>query len=128
MTSQAWLTAFEMEHTRLGYWIEEAGEVEPAPRLSGEKRADVVVVGGGFTGLWTAWYLRRLEPEARVVVLESEELCGRGPSGRNGGFCNGMWLSAASLRERWGDEAALAICRAADEAVTRIGAFCEEQG
>jgi glycine/D-amino acid oxidase-like deaminating enzyme len=116
-----------MEHTRLGYWIEEAGEVEPAPPLAGERSADVVVVGGGFTGLWTAWYLRQLEPEARVVVLESEVVCGRGPSGRNGGFCNGMWLSLASMRERWGDEAALAIGNAAAAAVTRIGAFCEEQ-
>jgi glycine/D-amino acid oxidase-like deaminating enzyme len=117
-----------MEHTRLGYWIEEAGEVEPAPLLVGEREADVVVVGGGFTGLWTAWHLRQLEPEARVVVLESEEVCGRGPSGRNGGFCNGMWFSAATLCERWGAEAALAICRAAGDAVARIGAFCEEQG
>jgi len=117
-----------MQHTRLGYWIEEAGEVEPAPPLAAERSADVLVVGGGFTGLWTAWHLRQLEPEARVVVLESEAVCGRGPSGRNGGFCNGMWLSAASLRERWGDQAALAICRAAADGVERIGAFCEEQG
>ncbi len=116
-----------MHHTRFGYWIEEAGEVEPAPPLEGERSADVVVVGGGFTGLWTAWYLRQLEPEARVVVLESEEACGRGPSGRNGGFCNAMWFSLASMRERWGDEAALAIGHAAADAVTRIGAFCAEQ-
>jgi glycine/D-amino acid oxidase-like deaminating enzyme len=116
-----------MHHSRLGYWIEEAGAVEPRPPLAGERGADVVVLGGGFTGLWSAWYLRQLEPEARVVVLEAEEVCGRGPSGRNGGFCNGMWLSAASLRERWGDEAALAICRAAADAVERIGAFCAEQ-
>jgi glycine/D-amino acid oxidase-like deaminating enzyme len=117
-----------MQHTRFGYWIEEAGEVEARPPLAAELSADVVVVGGGFSGLWTAWYLSQLEPGARVVVLESEEACGRGPSGRNGGFCNGMWLSAASMRDRWGGEAALAICRAADEAVARIGAFCEEQG
>jgi glycine/D-amino acid oxidase-like deaminating enzyme len=117
-----------MRHTRLGYWIEEAGEVEPRPPLAGERSADVVVLGGGFTGLWSAWYLRRLEPEARIVVLEAEPVCGRGPSGRNGGFCNGMWRSAASLRERWGDAAALAICRDAAAAVERIGAFCAEQG
>lgn len=116
-----------MQHTRLGYWIEEAGEVESRPPLAGEREADVVVVGGGYTGLWTAWYLRQLEPEARVVVLESEAVCGRGPSGRNGGFCNAMWLSLASMRERWGDAAALAIACAASDAVTRIGAFCEEQ-
>jgi glycine/D-amino acid oxidase-like deaminating enzyme len=115
-----------MVHTRLGYWIEEAGQVEPRQSLSGELEADVLVVGGGYTGMWTAWYARQLQPEARVVLLESESLCGHGPSGRNGGFCNAMWFSLASMRARWGDERALAVARAAEEAVARIGAFCED--
>lgn len=117
-----------MVHTRLGYWIEEAGEVEPRPSLSAELEADVVVVGGGYTGMWTAWYARQLQPEARIVLLESEPLCGRGPSGRNGGFCNAMWFSLASMRERWGDAAGLRVAQAAEGAVARIGAFCDEQG
>jgi glycine/D-amino acid oxidase-like deaminating enzyme len=85
------------------------------------------VVGGGYTGMWTAWYARQLRPGARVVLLESEPLCGHGPSGRNGGFCNAMWFSLASMRERWGDEEALAVAHAAEAAVARIAAFCEEQ-
>ncbi|HVY97300.1 MAG TPA: FAD-dependent oxidoreductase [Solirubrobacterales bacterium] len=117
-----------MQHTRLGYWIEEAGPVEPAPPLRGEVEADVAIVGGGFTGLWTAWHLRQLEPGARVVLLEAEEVCGRGPSGRNGGFCNGMWLSLASMRKRWGEAPALAIARAAERSVREIGEFCEAEG
>jgi len=116
-----------MKHTRLGYWIEEAGEIEPTAPLAGEVEADVLVVGGGYTGMWTAWYARQLEPEARVVLLESEPVCGRGPSGRNGGFCNAMWFSLASMRDRWGAEGALATAHAAQEAVERIRAFCEEQ-
>jgi glycine/D-amino acid oxidase-like deaminating enzyme len=116
-----------MEHTRHGYWLQEAGGVEPVPALSGEREADVLVVGGGFTGLWTAWYARQLEPDARVAVLEAD-FCGHGPSGRNGGFCNAMWLSLASMRRRWGDQAALAVATAAEEAVGRIGAFCDEEG
>jgi glycine/D-amino acid oxidase-like deaminating enzyme len=115
-----------MRHTRLGYWIEEAGEVEPRPALSGRHEADVLVVGGGYTGMWTAWYARRLEPEARVVLLESEQVCGHGPSGRNGGFCNAMWFSLATMRERWGDAAALAVAQAAERAVARISTFCGE--
>ena len=117
-----------MHHTRLGYWIEEAGEVEPRPPLAGDLEADVLVVGGGYTGMWTAWYARQLEPQARIVLLESEQVCGHGPSGRNGGFCNAMWLSLASMRDRWGAEGALATARAAQEAVGRIERFCEEQG
>lgn len=116
-----------MEHTRLGYWLAEAGEVAAAAPLGTEVEADVLIVGGGFTGLWAAWYAKQLEPAARVVLLEAE-ICGHGPSGRNGGFCNAMWFSLASMRARWGDEPALAIARAADAAVGNIGAFCAEQG
>jgi glycine/D-amino acid oxidase-like deaminating enzyme len=96
--------------------------------LSGDREADVLVVGGGYTGMWTAWYAKQLQPEARVVLLESEPICGHGPSGRNGGFCNAMWFSLASMRERWGDAAALATARAAEQGVARIVAFCEEHG
>jgi glycine/D-amino acid oxidase-like deaminating enzyme len=117
-----------MKHTRLGYWIEEAGEVEPRPPLSDPVEADVLIVGGGYTGMWSACYAKQLEPEARVVLLEAEPTCGRGPSGRNGGFCNAMWFSLASMRERWGDVPALQVAQAAEQAVARIGAFCEEHG
>jgi glycine/D-amino acid oxidase-like deaminating enzyme len=117
-----------MKHTPHGYWLEEAGALEPAPPLTGEREADVVVVGGGYTGMWTAWHLKQLEPEARVVLLEAAESCGRGPSGRNGGFCNAMWLSLPSMRERWGAEAALAVARAAVDAVDGIEDFCEARG
>lgn len=116
-----------MRHTRLGYWIEEAGTVAPCLALSGDREADVLVVGGGYTGMWTAWYARQLEPEARVVLLEAEEVCGRGPSGRNGGFCNAMWFSLASMRNRWGADGALATAHAAQAAVERIERFCAEQ-
>jgi glycine/D-amino acid oxidase-like deaminating enzyme len=117
-----------MRHTRLGYWIEEAGTVEPRPPLAGDREADVLVVGGGYTGMWAAWYARQLKPEARVVLLEAEEVCGHGPSGRNGGFCNAMWFSLASMRDRWGAEGALATAHAAQAAVGRIERFCAEQG
>ena len=114
-----------MEHTPHGYWLQEAGAAEPAAPLAGEHDADVVVVGGGYTGMWAAWHAKALEPEARVVLLEAAELCGRGPSGRNGGFCNVMWLSLPNMRERWGVKGALAVARAAQDAVDGIGEFCE---
>ena len=116
-----------MRHTRHGWWLEEAGEVTPTRPLEGDASADVVVVGGGYLGLWTAWQLLQLEPEASVVVLEAA-VCGHGPSGRNGGFCETLWPDADTLRETAGDEAALAVCRASEEAVHGIGAWCEENG
>jgi len=87
----------------------------------------VVVVGGGYAGMWAAWHLKRLEPGADVVLLEAGR-CGHGPSGRNGGFCNVMWFSLPNMRQRWGDEAALAVARAAEEGVDGIEEFCEGEG
>jgi glycine/D-amino acid oxidase-like deaminating enzyme len=115
-----------MEHTRLGYWIKEAGDVTSRPPLDEDRDADLLIVGGGYTGMWTAWHARRLAPDARIVLLESEPVCGRGPSGRNGGFCEGMWTSLASMRRRFGDAPALAVARAAEEAVERIARFCTD--
>ncbi len=115
-----------MRHTRHGWWLEEAGEVVPNRALEGAAGADVVIVGGGYLGLWTAWHLLDLEPNADVVILEAE-VCGHGPSGRNGGFCETLWPDAATLRERVGDPAALAVCRASEDAVRGIGRWCEAQ-
>jgi glycine/D-amino acid oxidase-like deaminating enzyme len=116
-----------MRHTAHGYWLEEAGEVAPLPALEGERRADVVVIGGGYTGLWTAWQLKRLEPDARVALLEAD-VCGHGPSGRNGGFCNSMWFSLPNMRQRWGDGPALAVAHAARDAIDGVEDFCRDQG
>jgi glycine/D-amino acid oxidase-like deaminating enzyme len=115
-----------MKHIRHGYWLEEVGNFSPLPELVGERDADVLVVGGGYTGMWAAWWVKVLEPEARVVLLEGE-VCGHGPSGRNGGFCNVMWFSLPNMRARWGDAGALAVGRAARDAVGGIEAFCREQ-
>jgi glycine/D-amino acid oxidase-like deaminating enzyme len=112
-----------VRHTRHGWWLEEAGEIARQPALERDTTADVVVVGGGYLGLWTAWQLLELEPNVDVLLLEAEA-CGHGPSGRNGGFCETLWGDADILRERSGDAAALAVCRASEEAVRGIDAWC----
>jgi glycine/D-amino acid oxidase-like deaminating enzyme len=103
--------------------------MEPAlaPPLDGDVEADVAIVGGGYTGLWTALALKEREPGLRVVVLEAEE-CGVGPSGRNGGFVHGYWSYLPRLRERFGDEGALAVGRAGALIVPGIQAFCDRHG
>jgi len=95
-----------------------------APPLEGDLEADVAIVGGGYTGLWTALALKERDPDLSVVVLEAEE-CGLGPSGRNGGFVHGYWSHLPRLRERFGDEGALAVARAGDRIVPGIRDFCE---
>lgn len=60
------------------------------PRLSGDIDADVAIIGAGFTGLWSAYYLKTLDPSLRVVILEGEHV-GFGASGRNGGWCSALY-------------------------------------
>ena len=113
------------------WWIDEALAAglggEPAPPLAGDTDADVAIVGGGFTGLWTALALNEREPALDVVVLEADE-CGRGPSGRNGGFCHGYWAHLPRMRERFGDPAALGVARASEAIVPGVRAFAEAEG
>jgi glycine/D-amino acid oxidase-like deaminating enzyme len=98
---------------------------EPCPPLAGSARADVVILGGGYTGMWTAWFLKEREPGLDVLLLEADELCGSGPSGRNGGFCYGMWEDLPSLVRRFGERDALRLARAAEASVVAIGAWLD---
>jgi glycine/D-amino acid oxidase-like deaminating enzyme len=115
-----------MRHDAHGHWITEAGLPAPRPPLQEQIDADVVVVGGGYLGLWTAWHLLERAPGARVVVLEADR-CGFGPSGRNGGFVNGLWDKVGKVAAQAGDAAAVALARAGDESVRAIGAWCAAQ-
>jgi glycine/D-amino acid oxidase-like deaminating enzyme len=114
----------------ISYWLREALAADPGqpcPPLRGDISADVVILGGGYTGLWTAWFLTEAAPGIDVVLLE-RDICGSGASGRNGGFVGGWWDDAADLVARYGDAGALAACRAAAESVTAIGAWCRDHG
>jgi glycine/D-amino acid oxidase-like deaminating enzyme len=108
-----------------GFWLAEAGPVEPCPALGEDLRADVLVIGGGYLGMWTAWELTR--GGAAVVLLE-RDVCGHGPSGRNGGFVSGMWDRFDALVAQFGQADALRLARAAADAVSEVGAWCEAEG
>lgn len=109
------------------WWLLEALEEdpgEPCPPLLADIEADVVIVGGGYTGLWTAHNLLELSPGLRVVILE-RDICGGGPSGRNGGFVNGFWTYLGEHVELFGAERALALARAGERSVVELGEWCE---
>jgi glycine/D-amino acid oxidase-like deaminating enzyme len=113
---------------RRSFWLREALDAEPpslaadlaAPPFAGRARADVAILGGGYTGLWTALRVRELEPAARVVIVE-QDLCGSGPSGRNGGFVTGWWDELPGLIRSFGEIEAVRTASALDAEIDGIG-------
>jgi glycine/D-amino acid oxidase-like deaminating enzyme len=94
--------------------------------LDGDVDVDVAVVGGGLTGLWTAWHLRQLDPSLRIAVLERETV-GFGASGRNGGWCSALLpMSHRALVRRHGRDATMRLQRAMYDNVAEIGRFVHE--
>lgn len=86
------------------FWTDRPGAPEPAPTLVGRISADLVVIGGGLTGLWTAIEALRRDPSRDVVILEGD-LIGSGASGRNGGFISeSLTHGIAHGNETWPDE------------------------
>ena len=101
---------------------------EPGLRLDGDTTADVTVVGGGLTGLWTAYYLTQADPSLDVVVVEAERP-GFGASGRNGGWCSALFpRSGSSLARQHGPEAARSMRAAMRDTVTEVGRVAETEG
>jgi glycine/D-amino acid oxidase-like deaminating enzyme len=109
------------------WWIDDAGLGVVADPLAGSRSADVVVVGGGFTGLWTALALRERSPSLDVALVEGD-FCGSGPSGRNGGFLHGYWAALATSVPLFGADRALELARAGDRIIAGVRDFLEARG
>jgi glycine/D-amino acid oxidase-like deaminating enzyme len=98
-----------------------AGEFDHRrPALPGDRDADVVIIGAGYTGLWTAYYLAKRDPSLRIVVLEAQTV-GFGASGRNGGWCSALLpMSLHSLAADHGRDAARRMVAAMNRTVGEI--------
>jgi glycine/D-amino acid oxidase-like deaminating enzyme len=114
------------DYASYSFWLETAGEeLVPRPPLESPMEADVAVLGAGFTGLWTAYYLLRNEPSLRVVVLEGE-IAGFGASGRNGAWCGpGFPVTPGELARRYGREAARELMLEMHNTVGEVGRVVE---
>jgi glycine/D-amino acid oxidase-like deaminating enzyme len=116
-----------MRTGELGFWWRSLGG-PPAARdpLAGPTEADVAIVGGGYTGLWTAYYLKRADPSLRIVLLERDTV-GFGASGRNGGWVTGSFSGPARVYERRGGrDGYLALQRQMFATVDEVGRFLAE--
>jgi glycine/D-amino acid oxidase-like deaminating enzyme len=114
-----------MRTAELGFWWRSLGGPPPLRAALRESlEADVAIVGAGYTGLWTAYYLKRAQPSLRVAVLEAQR-SGYGASGRNGGWVTGSFSGAP--RAYGGDVAYAALRRAMHETVDEVARVLHEQ-
>lgn len=117
------------EYRDLSFWHDTVpDDLDPRPGLPGDLDVDVAVVGGGLTGLWTAWYLLERDPALKIAVLE-KEIAGFGASGRNGGWVSALFpRSTASLERAHGRDAAVRMRRAMIATVDEVGRVAASLG
>jgi glycine/D-amino acid oxidase-like deaminating enzyme len=117
------------DYRRLSYWLSTVDdELTPRAALSGDAEVDVAIIGAGYTGLWTAYYLAVARPGLRVAVIEAE-IAGYGASGRNGGWCSALFpTSVPALARRYGRPAAVAVHRAMRATVDEVGRVAAAEG
>jgi len=115
----------------LSLWHESAGDDwQPRPSLPASTDVDVAIVGAGFTGLWTAYYLTQAAAGLRIAVLE-REVAGFGASGRNGGWCSALFPASTEriAREVGGDgAAAVRLLRTLQDTVVEVGRVAAVEG
>ena len=118
----------------LGYrgvslWLDTVpGSLAPRPALDRDLEVDVAIVGAGFTGLWTAYYLAKADPGLRIAVFE-REIAGFGASGRNGGWCSALFATGhEQVARRGGHQGAVDLQRALIETVDEVGRVAEAEG
>ena len=116
-------------YQRLSLWWEAVPvPLPPRPALTQDLQVDVCIVGGGFTGLWTAHSLAQADPGLRVVIVE-REVAGFGASGRNGGWCSALFATSdAALARLHGADAMHAMRRALQQTVDVVGASAAAEG
>jgi len=101
------------DYARLSLWHATTDDDwTPRPALPSDLDVDVAMVGGGFTGLWTAHYLAEADPKLRIAVLEAE-VAGFGASGRNGGWCSALFPASLDPRAAQAAQAAQAAAPSA---------------
>jgi glycine/D-amino acid oxidase-like deaminating enzyme len=110
-------------------WLDQVSdELDPRLPLAGDTTADVAIVGGGYTGLWTAYYLLKAEPTLDVVIVE-RDIAGFGASGRNGGWCSALFAASYdNIAKHHGRSGVIAMQRAMFETVDEVGSACLTEG
>ncbi len=110
------------------YWMEAADFTDSlTPQSLAQESVDILIIGGGFVGLWTALTIKQMEPDARVMIIE-QDVCGGGASGRNGGFVMSWWPKIGTLRSFCDEREAKFLGESAEQAIEELGDFCQAHG
>lgn len=111
------------------YWLESCGDdLTPRQPLDGSVDVDIAILGAGFSGLWTAYYLLKRDPSLNIAIIE-KEIAGFGASGRNGGWCSGGFpVSYTELERRFGAGAASQVHREMIATVDEVGNVAASEG
>jgi len=117
------------DYRKYSYWLESCGDdLAPRPALPGSIDADIAILGAGFSGLWTAYYLLKRDPSLKVAIVE-KEIAGFGASGRNGGWCTAAFpLGYPLIAKRFGREAAVRMRKAMLDTVDEVGRVAAGEG
>lgn len=117
------------DYRTYSFWLETCGDdLTPRPPVDGSIDVDVAILGAGFSGLWTAYYLLRAQPSLHVAVVE-REIVGFGASGRNGGWCSaGFPVTPGTLEERYGRDATRELLLTMRATVDEVGRIVAEEG
>ncbi|MBI3360603.1 MAG: FAD-dependent oxidoreductase, partial [Chloroflexi bacterium] len=114
------------DHSDKSFWLATYGPYTPNPAVTGDLAVDVAIVGGGFTGLSTAYHLRRDNPGMTVAILESEVI-GFGASGRNGGFSMTLFgLEPSITKLIYGQQRTVEAQRYMERAVDYVDALVKQ--
>lgn len=117
------------DYRTVSWWLETSGDdLTPRPPLAGSVDVDVAILGAGFSGLWTAYYLLKRQPSLKIAIVE-KEIAGFGASGRNGAWCTSQFpTSLEHLGQKYGKSTAVAVNQAMAETVDEVGRVAKAEG
>ena len=111
----------------VSFWFDSIGDLAPPDSPTLPAQVDVAIVGAGYTGLWSAYYLKKRDPALRIAVFEAERV-GFGASGRNGGWCIGMaWGVEPLLENPTTRSRGVTLARALFDTVDEVGRVCQAE-
>jgi len=116
-----------MIHNYQSPWFKEALELEgklKINQLNTKETADICIVGGGYTGLWTALKIKEKDPKVNIIIIE-KDLCGSGASGRNGGCMIPLSSKFPAMEKIVGTKDAIRMVKASEEAINKISDYCK---